>query len=220
MIKLKVSGRLACFTAPYSQPERHSYPVITPSAARGVLESIYWKPEFRWRIEKLWVFNPIEYISIRRNEINSGVPEKILKSPNSKYAVTNDRTQRMTTFLKDVCYGIEADIEVVRNDDEKNKDPYAKHLTIFEKRASRGSFWQRPYLGCRECLADYEQVLEFPTPSNHPSLSRDLGVILKDMEYVEDSKGKIIESNQGRRLSNKPVFAEAYLDQGQVKFKE
>lgn len=209
---------MACFTAPYSQPERHSYSTITPSAARGLLESIYWKPEFRWDIKNLWVFNPIKFISVRRNEIASSVPTNIKEAANSDYTVTSDRQQRMTTFLKNVRYGIEADIEVLVNDREEITNPYIKHLTVFEKRASKGSYWQRPYLGCRECLADFELVSEFPTP--HPSLSQDLGTVLKDIKFVSDSKGKIVESNKGTRVSSHFIFAPAYLDQGQLKFKE
>ena len=70
-LTIKVWGDLACFTRPEMKVERVSYPVMTPSAARGILEAVFWKPEFRWRVQEIWILRPIRYTSILRNEVNS-----------------------------------------------------------------------------------------------------------------------------------------------------
>src|SRR5436190_5068478 len=99
-ITLKTWGDFACFTAPEMRVERVSYPVMTPSAARGILEAIFWKPEFSWRVHEIWVLNPIRYFSILRNEVQS----KASPSRDRPYYADEDRTQRHTLGLREVAY--------------------------------------------------------------------------------------------------------------------
>src|SRR5881396_2314656 len=106
-ITLKTWGDFACFTAPEMRVERVSYPVMTPSAARGVLEAIFWKPEFRWRITAIWVLKPIHYFSILRNEINHRQSERSASAwqrEGGGYDAAADRAQRHTLGLRDVAY--------------------------------------------------------------------------------------------------------------------
>jgi len=209
--KLIVWGDAACFTDPRIQPERSSYPIITESAARGILEAIYWKPEISWVIDNIRVINPIQYGVMLRNEIGSKVSNPTPRD------IVKDRQQRHIKYLKDVKYGIEAHVKIIRND-RKIKDPEVKHITMFEQRAKKGKFFQTPYLGCREFTASFELVESFPESSDN--LPRDLGFILKDLKYIQDEKGKIIESNQYKRSKREPIFSYAYLEDGYVKYKD
>lgn len=218
-IKLKVWGEYACFTRPEMKAERVSYDVITPSAARGILEAIYWKPEMRWVVDRLRVLNPIRWTHIRRNEINSKIPVgNVKKAMAGKeivlgIAVEEDRAQRAAMILRDVCYGIEAHIEVLEHHGPEDK-PEAKHLDQFRRRAEKGEYFHHPYLGCREFPADFELVNEFPPC--HESLRRehDLGFMLHDIIFVPDPKGEIVESNKGRRLRAESRFFRAVMRDG------
>ncbi|MDQ3673369.1 MAG: CRISPR-associated protein Cas5, partial [Gemmatimonadota bacterium] len=102
-LEVKVWGDLACFMRPEMKVERVSYPVMTPSAARGVLEAIFWKPEFQWRVEEIWVLNEIRYTSFLRNEVTSRASDRTAKSwakEGGGYLADDDRTQRQTLALR------------------------------------------------------------------------------------------------------------------------
>ncbi len=144
-IRLKVSGDYACFTRPDLKVERFSYPCMTPSAARGILSAILWKPEFKWWIEKIEVLKPITYINVKRNEI------KTRQSGNPVY-IEDAHTPRNSIILKDVAYVIEASIyqEIM---DVKN--PPKKYYEMFIRRASKGQCYRQPYLGQREYSLDF-----------------------------------------------------------------
>ncbi|PUU90211.1 type I-C CRISPR-associated protein Cas5c [Halanaerobium sp.] len=125
-VKVKVWGELACFTRPDMKVERVSYQVMTPSAARGILSSIFWKPEFDWVIQKIQVLNPIRHISIRRNEVKSkispgSVKQWMKKKDHDHYYADKDRTQRNTLALRDVSYIIEANVRLKKH--AKNEHP-------------------------------------------------------------------------------------------------
>src|SRR6266566_682904 len=130
-VSVKVWGAFACFTRPELKAERVSYPVMTPSAARGVLEAVFWKPEFAWRVREIWVLKEIRRFSVLRNEVNHREWKTM---------------QRHTLALRDVAYLIRADIAVKPGVGE---DP-AKYRDQFRRRAERGQCYHRPYLGCRE----------------------------------------------------------------------
>lgn len=225
-IKLKVWGELAAFNRPEMKVERVSYDVMTPSAARGVLEAIYWKPQMRWVVDRIHVLAPIRFTSVRRNEIaskisvkgSSGVEAAIKTGKgNLGLAVDVDRQQRAALMLRDVCYGIEAHIEVLDATDAsgaKVEAPEAKHLEMFKRRASRGQYFHHPYLGCRELVADFELVDEVGPIPEELQGERVLGFMLHDIEYVPDKKGNIVESNRGRRLTARPRFFHATLRDG------
>ncbi len=188
-IKLHCWGEWACFTRPEMKVERVSYDAMTPSAARGVVEAIYWKPEIRWRIDRITVLKPIRFTSVRRNEVR----DKIATAPVAKgmkdgtgglaYYIDegDNRQQRATLMLRDVGYVIDAHFDLLGGPDN-----VAKHLDQFNRRARKGSCFTRPYLGCREFAADFALLeVESAMPNCHPSLGgeRDLGWMLHDIDF-------------------------------------
>ncbi len=191
-VRLRVWGELACFTRPEMKAERVSYDVMTPSAARGVLEAVYWKPQMRWVIDRLHVMKPIRFTSLRRNEVGSKIPvgtvEQAMKTGRGLLGlnVDEDRQQRATTLLRDVEYVIEAHVEVRESNGNETK-PEAKHLDQFRRRADSGQCFHRPYLGCREFAADFELIAgEVPRSplAGTPDGSRDLGYMLHDIDFA------------------------------------
>lgn len=155
-IQLKVWGDYACFTNPLFKIERFSYPVITPSAARGVVDAIYWHPGFRWVVDKIHVLKDIQYINIKRNELVFAE-----KAPTGQINVEDYRTQRNSQCLKDVEYIIEAHFELLNTKDKYDLTD-GKILDIFKRRLSKGNSYYRPFLGCREFGAYFSEVTEIP----------------------------------------------------------
>ena len=198
-LEVLVWGDFACFTRPETKVERVTYPVPTPSAARGVLEAIFWKPEFRWRVQEIWVLKPIRYISLLRNEVNSRQSEAVAAKwakGGGGYVTADDRAQRHTLALRDVAYVIRADVEVRPG---ANAEP-AKYRDQFRRRVEEGRCFQRPYFGCREFAADFAK----PAGTEQPiDVSDDLGSMLYDLEYAPDRSGRA-----------KPIFFPARLDRG------
>jgi len=173
---VKVWGERACFTRPEMKAERVSYEVMTPSAARGVLEAIFWKPEFRWRVHQITVLRPIRHFSMVRNEVSTRM------SPRSPgIDISECRTQRHTLGLRDVGYLITAEVAVNAG---VEADP-AKFRDQFRRRVARGQCFHRPYLGCREFAADFaapdgsERAVEVDEP---------LGLMLLDIEFRPDGR--------------------------------
>lgn len=220
-VKLKVWGEYACFTRPEMKVERVSYDVITPSAARGILEAIYWKPEMRWIVDRLYILKPIRFTHIRRNEISCKIPVRNIRSAMQGretrlgIVVEDHRQQRAAMILRDVSYGIEAHIEVLQHHGPENK-PEAKHLDQFHRRAERGKYFHHPYLGTREFPAYFELASEFPQCPDPLKGERDLGYMLHDIVFVPDKKGNIIESHEGRRLTAKPRFYRFIMRDGTI----
>jgi CRISPR-associated protein Cas5d len=184
---LHVWGDYACFTRPEMKVERVSYDVITPSAARGILEAIHWKPAIRWVIDRIHVLKPIRFETIRRNEVGSKVPAR--KAAQAMAAgrldglgliVDEDRQQRATLALRDVAYVIEAHFEMTP---KAGADTAAKHAEMFRRRASAGQCFHRPCLGLREFAADFELVEAVPK-APAPEADRDLGWMLYDIDYA------------------------------------
>ena len=199
-VSVKVWGDFACFTRPDMKAERVSYPVITPSAARGILEAIFWQPEFRWRVEEIVVLNPIRYFSILRNEVRSKAVFRTaagwMESGIGQYIATEDRTQRNTLAVRDVAYIVRAQVVVSEN---RGAHP-ARYRDQFRRRVERGRCFAAPYLGCREFAASFGPVDGSERPIN---VSADLGRMLLDLRY--DSAG-------GGRPA--PVFFDARLERG------
>ena len=227
-IKLKVWGDLAAFNRPEMKVERVSYDVITPSAARGILEAVYWKPEMRWIVDRIHVLRPIRFTHVRRNEISAKIPVKGKKGVGAAMkgsevalgvAVESLRQQRAAMVLRDVCYGIEAHVEVVRPELAGGKPlarPEAKHLEMFRRRAGRGQYFHHPYLGVREFPAHFELAEAFPPCPAELRGERDLGFMLHDVAFVPDPKGPIVESSRGVRLSAEPRFFRATMRDGVI----
>jgi CRISPR-associated protein Cas5d len=198
-LEVKVWGDSACFTRPEMKVERVSYPVMTPSAARGVLEAIFWKPEFAWQVREIWVLKPIRHFSMVRNEVNSRASEKAAIAWSQKgggYFAEEDRAQRHTLGLRDVAYLIRADIMLTT----RATEDVAKYRDQFRRRVDRGQCFHRPYLGCREFAAHFGPTDGSETPID---LSDDLGRMLFDLDYFADESGR-----------GNPRFFSARLNQG------
>lgn len=188
-IKLHIWGPYACFTRPEMKAERVSYDVITPSAARGILEAIHWKPAIRWQIDRLHVLNPIRFENIRRNEVSDKIPagniKKAMKSGNLaglRMNIEKERQQRATLALRDVAYVIEAHFDLT---DRAGEDTAAKHYETFKRRAEKGQCFHRPSLGVREFTADFEWTEE--VPRSDLTGEQDLGWMLYDIDFANDS---------------------------------
>ena len=211
-LQVKVWGDWACFTRPEMKVERVSYPVMTPAAARGVLEAIFWKPEISWQVREIWVLRPIRYFSILRNEVNRlsrtrlppRVGEKREGDTLSPMTMKGNRAQRHTLALRDVAYVIKADITLKPHADA---DP-AKYRDQFRRRVTRGQYHHTPYLGCREFAAGFSdpQAEDRPLPE-----TSDLGLMLFDLDYEHDG--------QGRGVRGKPRFFQARMEQGVLRIK-
>ncbi|HUZ11478.1 MAG TPA: type I-C CRISPR-associated protein Cas5c [Caulobacteraceae bacterium] len=206
-VVLHVWGERACFTRPEMKVERVSYDVITPSAARGILEAVHWKPAFAWRVERLRVLEPITFETIRRNEVASRIPGlNVRKAMNAGSTeglalyVDEDRQQRAATILKDVAYVIEARIELRNPGDAE--EPIGKHLDIFNRRARKGQCFHRPCLGTREFAAEFA-LIEGEPPTPHESLlgERDLGWMALDIDFAR---------------GNRPMFFRAKMRDGVI----
>lgn len=178
---LEVWGPLACFTRPELKVERVSYDIITPSAARAVFEAIFWKPAIHWQVTRIEVLNDIQWISVRRNEVGAVAG----KSP---IFIEDKRQQKNSLMLRDVHYRIWAKLEFIPKWKRKDENP-GKYNAMFERRASKGQCFTQPYLGTRECSASFrlvnpeKDIMEAPI-----SESRDLGIMLYDMDFDKDPK--------------------------------
>jgi CRISPR-associated protein Cas5d len=191
-IKLHIWGERALFTRPEMKVERVSYDVITPSAARGILEAIHWKPAIRWVVDSIQVLNPIRFESIRRNEVGGklsaasvGKAMKAGRTDSLVSYVEEDRQQRASTLLRDVAYVISAHFELT--DKSGSDDNEGKHLDIFNRRASRGQCFHMPCLGTREFPAGFRLIeTSDAMPIPHESLrgERDLGWMLHDIDFA------------------------------------
>lgn len=200
-IALRVWGDYACFTRPELKVERVSYDAITPSAARGILEAIYWKPQITWVIDRIHVLRPIQFTNIRRNEVGCKVAVRggagaaaIMKAGAGHLGIYVDderprhRQQRAATILRDVAYLIEAHFDLRDDDSPQGQDPPAKHFEMFKRRALKGQYFHAPYLGCREFDCHFEWHEGDPPPSplaDTPDGDRDLGFMLRDIDFAD-----------------------------------
>jgi CRISPR-associated protein Cas5d len=220
-IKLKVWGEYACFTRPEMKVERVSYDVITPSAARGVLEAIYWKPQVRWVIERLHVLKPIRFTNIRRNEVSAKLPEGAARQAMKGTAseplalfIEETRQQRAATILCDVAYAIEARFELL-----DPTETIEKHYNMFKRRAEKGQYFHHPFLGCREFPCEFDWI-DGQIPEADASLrgTRDLGYLLHDIEYrpTSASKGGTVCAHTGERRDTLPHFFRAEMHNGVI----
>ncbi|MYJ73581.1 MAG: type I-C CRISPR-associated protein Cas5 [Gammaproteobacteria bacterium] len=186
LLEIKFWGDYACFTRPEMKVERVSYPVMTPSAARGALEAIFWKPQIAWRVNEIHVLRPIEYASILRNEINDRQSERTARrwaNEGGGYDASANRAQRHTLALRCVAYVVRAQMLL----QESVNDDIAKYRDQFRRRVGRGQCFSTPYLGCREFSASFGE----PTRSDTPiALSEDLGPMLLDIDYAPDGSGR------------------------------
>lgn len=192
---LEVWGPYACFTRPELKVERVSYDVITPSAARAIFESVFWKPAIQWQVTKIEVLNPIKWVNIRRNEVGA------VASKNPIF-IEEKRQQKNCLLLQDVRYRIWAKLifipqwkrtesknQLIDNEEvellRKDENP-GKYNAMFERRASKGQCFNQPYLGTRECVASFRLVDTINETLSTPiSENRELGIMLYDMDFKE-----------------------------------
>lgn len=193
-VRLKVWGERACFTRPEMKVERVSYDVMTPSAARGILEAVLWKPQIRWVVDRIHVLREIRFQSFRRNEVgqkasaaNAASAMKRGTTAGLGLVVEDNRQQRATTMLVDVAYVIEAHFEMTGK--AGPDDGPAKYASMFNRRAAAGQCFHRPCLGTREFPADFELIAEgAPLPESRlpaGQRGRDLGWILHDLDFSD-----------------------------------
>lgn len=207
--RLRVHGPMACFTRPEFSTERVSYEVMTPSAARGVLEAILWKPAIRWRIHAIHVLNPIQWIQFRRNEVNSRASTREAASAAyggavlGDYFADEDRAQRHTVALRSVDYLVEASIEMTAR--AGPDDNLGKFLGMFERRLNNGQQVYQPYLGCREFAAFVEPAGELHAIGE----TRDLGWMLYDMDYGHDRRPRFFKARLDAGVVRVPAWEEA-----------
>jgi CRISPR-associated protein Cas5d len=187
-IVIRVQGDYALFTRPEMKVERVSYDVITPSAARGIIEAVYWKPAIRWVIDKIHVLNEIEFTNIRRNEVSSKiletVPKRILDGSKDTFflSTNDDRQQRASMILKNVDYVIEAHFEIVP-EKATSEDTVEKHYNMALRRLRKGQYYSPPCLGTREFGARVELIETGEIPTSKIIGSRDLGWMLYDLDF-------------------------------------
>lgn len=208
-IILEASGDYALFSRPEMKVERVSYDVITPSAARGILEAIYWKPQIRWIIDRITVLNPIRFTNIRRNEISkkASTPAAALVrdggSDTLGIYVDHDRQQRASLLLRDVRYLIHAHLHLFDTRLEHggregpSNNAAGKHLDMFKRRARKGQAFHQPYFGCREFPVEFElheDPAKLPTPHGSFSGEKDLGFMLHDIEFDQNPRTKAVNS--------------------------
>ncbi len=227
---LEVWGDYACFTRPEMKVERVSYDVMTPSAARAIFEAILWKPAIRWNITKIEVMNPIQWISVRRNEVGKKMTSPTQRQmsgepvPVMGMSIEDERQQRAGLFLRDVRYRIHGYFDLLpssqRSHDRSSSNELtlardetdftgsdesaAKYAAMFERRAKKGQCFHRPYLGCREFACYFALVDPKDNPAKPIDVSRDLGFMLYDLDFTSDPKDPI------------PQFFRAYLDKGTI----
>lgn len=193
--RVRARGPMACFTRPEMKAERVSYEVMTPSAARGLLEAVLWKPSIRWHVHEIAVLAPIQWTSFRRNEVGNRASPKV-----RDFYVEERRAQRNTVALRDVDYVITCSFELTgRAGPEEN---VRKFEEMFERRLERGQSFHQPYLGCREFVAEVEPALPEFRPIQ-PEVDRPLGLMFYDFDY-----------EPGGEISVRPLFFEARLQGG------
>lgn len=187
-IRMEVWGSDACFTRPEMKTERVSYDVMTPSAARGIVEAVYYHPGLRWKIDRIYVLNPIRFTNLRRNEVKDKISaSNALQAVNGTarepcIVTSKSIQQRAALMLQDVRYVIEAHFDMVP-EKAAPSDNHGKFQDIIKRRLRRGQCYSQPYLGCRECTAYFRpwEDGEIPTIGE----TRDLGWMLYDMDYSD-----------------------------------
>ena len=188
-ISLEVWGDYACFSRPEMKVERVSYDIMTPSAARGLLESIYWHPGMRWIVDRIRVCAPIRFTNLRRNEVNSTVSARLARTVMERQKgelfldASKDIQQRAAMLLRDVRYVIDAHFDIT--DQASGSDNDGKFQDIIKRRIKRGQFYRQPYFGCREFPAQFK-ACETPPPCPEELKGvRDLGYMLWDLDYSD-----------------------------------
>lgn len=213
-IRLLTWGERACFSRPEMKVERVSYDVITPSAARGILDAIHWKPAIRWAVDRIHVLRPIRFESIRRNEVGGKLSAasvaKAMKAGSTQGLATlvdEDRQQRAATVLRDVAYVIEAHFDLTPK--AGPDDSVGKHLDIFNRRARKGQCFQTPCFGVREFPANFrllEDSEAVPLVDESLHAPRDLGWMLHDIDFDNAMTPRFFRAQMNRGVVDVPPW--------------
>lgn len=188
-IRLEVWGDYACFSRPEMKVERVSYDVMTPSAARGLLEAIFWHPGLRYTIDRIRVCSPIRFSNLRRNEVKSTISARSARTVMERgkgelwLATSEDIQQRAAMLLRNVHYVIEAHFDMTEN--AAPGDNPGKFQDILKRRITRGQFYHQPYFGCREFPAQFKLCEELPPCPEELKGTRELGYMLWDLDYAD-----------------------------------
>lgn len=188
-IKLEVWGDYACFTRPEMKVERVSYDVMTPSAARGLVEAIYWHPGLKWVVDRIHVCAPIRFTNLRRNEVKSTISARTARTVMERgtgilyLSTSEDIQQRAALLLREVHYVIEAHFEMTEK--AAPGDNPGKFQDIVKRRIQRGQFYHQPCFGCREFPAQFRMCEQLPPCPAELKGERDLGWMLYDMDYTD-----------------------------------
>ena len=205
---LRIRGEMACFTRPEFSTERLSYELITPSAARGVLDAVLWKPAIRWEVTSIALLNPVRWLEFRRNEINSRVSTRSALaaamggSAPADYFADEDRAQRNTLALRNVDYGVAARLHMTAR--AGAEDSLEKFRAMFLRRVEKGQQYAQPYLGCRE----FPATLEFwdGTPAPLAEETRELGWMLHDLEFGAQNQARFFPARLEHGVMHVPAW--------------
>ena len=205
---LRIRGEMACFTRPEFSTERLSYELMTPSAARGVLDAVLWKPAVRWEITSIALLSRVRWLEFRRNEVNSRVSTRAALaattggSAPADYFADEDRAQRNTLALRNVDYGVTARLHMTARAGEE--DSLEKFRAMFLRRMEKGQQYAQPYLGCRE----FPATLEFwdGTPSPLADENRELGWMLHDLEFGARNQARFFPARLERGVMHVPAW--------------
>ena len=183
-IKIEVWGDYACFSRPEMKVERVSYDVITPSAARGLVEAVYWHPGLRYQIDRIYLLSPIKFTNVRRNEVKSKLSSSAALTAAKGGTVpvlytSQDIVQRAAMILQDVHYVIEC--HFMMTDKATQSDNPGKFQDILRRRLKKGQCYHQPCFGCREFPANFREWEGGTVPAL--SINQDLGFMLYDMDY-------------------------------------
>ena len=204
-VAFNVYGQTACFTDPRFKIERHSYPVITRTAAKGILENIYWHPQIQWEIMKIQVLNEIKYYPMTVNEVEN------LKANKDQPIIIKQRQQRTMQVLHNVSYNVYARLNFVEGYDHSF---VSKGIGIFNRRVKNGNFYHQPFLGVSNFMAYIDEV---KNTSPHSSLvdMRYLGIMLTDIhrEPIYNQDNKIVD------YKHTPQYDEVYMENGVLKYR-
>ena len=188
-VSLEVWGSYALFSRPELKTERVSYDVMTPSAARGLIEAIFWHPGLRYTIDRIHVCAPIRTMNLRRNEVKSTVSARAARTVMERgrgelyLATPADIQQRAALLLRDVHYVIEAHFDMTPQ--AAPGDNPGKFQDILKRRIHRGQFYHQPCFGCREFPAQFRLCRDLPPCPEELKGERDLGYMLWDMDYAD-----------------------------------
>ncbi len=204
-VRIEVWGPYALFTRPEMKVERVSYDIMTPSAARGILEAVFWHPGMKWIVDRIIVCNSIHFLNLRRNEVKSTVSARSARTVMERgtgdlyLSTSEDIQQRASTLLKNVKYVIEAHFEMTSKAAEG--DNPGKFQDITKRRLKRGQCYHQPYFGCREFPVQFRECHQIPSCPDDLKGRLDLGYMLYDMDFSDPQEIR-------------PLFFRAVLEDG------